>query len=187
MKTTSSALQQSLINFSQNYVKAYQKKHEHLPLVEVDEQWKSPCLQESYDDNTMLWQPQLNEDNLSFDNIENALDITLHQEICSYYTAIYSESLHATCSEGQLSLLFPWCKEDFIRLQENIIGHILMKQKLKQPISIFFAVTDDEDFILSINNDNGEVWVERVGCIPHKKVADNLTDFIETLTPYVDF
>ena len=62
-----------------------------------------------------------------------------------------------------------------------------MKQKLKQPISIFFAVTDDEDFILSINNESGEVWVERVGCIPHKKVADNLTSFIATLEPYVNF
>jgi SecY interacting protein Syd len=187
MKTTSCALQQNIINFSQHYVEVYQQAHAHLPLVEVDEQWQSPCLQGEHDDNTMLWQPQIIEEELSFDNIEQALDITIHQDICSYYTAIYSESLHATCSEGQLSLLFSWCKEDFSRLQENIIGHILMKQKLKQPISIFFAVTDDEDFILSVNNDNGEVWVERVGCVPHKKVADNLTDFIETLEPYVDF
>jgi SecY interacting protein Syd len=60
-----------------------------------------------------------------------------------------------------------------------------MKQKLKQPLTLFFALTDDENMILSVNNDNGEVWVEKVGCEAHKKVADSLTCFIRMLTPRI--
>ena len=37
--------------------------------------------------------------------------------------------------------------------------------------------------ILSINNESGEVWVERVGCKAHKKLAESLNDFICQLTP----
>jgi SecY interacting protein Syd len=68
-------------------------------------------------------------------------------------------------------------------LQENIIGHILMKKRLKQENTIFFGVTNEDDMILSINNETGAVWVERVGCKAHKKLADSLNDFIRQLTP----
>ena len=59
-----------------------------------------------------------------------------------------------------------------------------MKQRLKQTETVFFAVTDEEDIIISIDNANGEVWVERVGCKPHKKLSDSLANFIEQLTPF---
>ena len=58
-----------------------------------------------------------------------------------------------------------------------------MKQKLKQAETVFFAVTDEEDMIISLDNSSGEVWVERVGCKPHKKLSDSLVDFISQLTP----
>jgi SecY interacting protein Syd len=58
-----------------------------------------------------------------------------------------------------------------------------MKQKLKQAETIFFAVTDEEDMIISLDNISGEVWVERVGCKPHKKLSNSLVEFISQLTP----
>ena len=109
----------------------------------------------------------------------------MHDSIKQYFTCYYAESVDAECEEGRLSLLFPWNQDDFARLQENIIGHILMKRKLKQPETVFFAVTDQEDFILSIENETGAVWVEQVGKAPHKKLSDNLTDFIQQLTPVI--
>ncbi len=185
MKLTKSSLQECLIKFAKLYAEKYQQEFGHLPLVEIDEQWQSPCTLDKFNDELMRWQPVIIEDRLSFINIEKALEIEIHQDISNYFMSIYSESVPASCSEGHLSLLFAWCEADFERLQENIIGHVLMKQKLKQPITIFFAVTDEEDTILSINNDNGEVWAERVGCIPHKKVADSILDFIKSLEPLV--
>jgi SecY interacting protein Syd len=84
-----------------------------------------------------------------------------------------------------LSLLFAWNKDDFERLQENLIGHILMKRRLKQEETVFFAVTDEEDMIISVDNASGSVWVERVGCKPHKQLSDSLAQFISQLTPVV--
>jgi len=185
-----------LQQFSKQYVSQYQHVHSHLPIVEQDEQWPSPCEvshENSVNEHTYLslgevfWQPVNieKEQELNFDNVESALELVLHPDIKTYFTTLYSESLDATCEEGNLSLLFAWNKDDFQRLQENLIGHILMKQRLKQGETIFFAVTDEDDMIISIDNDTGAVWVERVGCEPHKKLAESLTQFISKLVPMV--
>ena len=57
-------------------------------------------------------------------------------------------------------------------------------KKMKQE-TVFFAVTDEEDMIISIENATGAVWVERVGCKPHKKLSDSLTQFISQLIPII--
>ena len=175
--------------FAEQYINNYRKAHGVLPQVEQDEQWPSPCEQREAQngeplDGHVFWQPVANSgEQLSFENVESALNITLHQDIKDYFTSIYSESLEAQCDDGKLSLLFAWNEDDFQRLQENIIGHILMKQRLKQPITVFFAVTDEEDMIISFDNDSGEVWVEQVGRKPHKKLTNSIVEFINILEP----
>jgi len=192
MTSTNKTLVQTLLNFSKNYSEQHIEQFGHLPTIEHDEQWISPCELGPHDTNLHYWQPvtmdseQLTndqEESLTFTNVESALDIELHQDIKTYFTTIFSGDIEAQCDEGKLSLLFAWNKEDFERLQENIIGHILMKQRLKQAETVFFAVTDEEDMIISIDNASGEVWVERVGCKPHKKLNDSLAEFILQLIP----
>lgn len=169
------------------YLDSFVKKNKHLPLIEKDDDWISICEQGEHDENFNYWQPSYIKNNeLTFENVESALEITLHIDIKTYFTAMYSDHLNVKCNEGDLALLFAWNDKDFERLQENMIGHILMKQKLKQTVTLFFAITDDEDYILSVNNDNGEVWVERIGCEPHKKVASSLSEFLDQLTPIVE-
>jgi len=186
-----------LRQFSKQYVNQYQQVHSHLPKIEQDDEWPSSCeVSNVYGEiehtalslGEVFWQPVNleKEQELNFDNVESALELTLHPDIKTYFTTIYSESLDATCEEGGLSLLFAWNKDDFQRLQENLIGHILMKQRLKQSETVFFAVTDEEDMIISIDNDTGSVWVERVGCEPHKLLAESLAQFISKLTPIVN-
>jgi len=191
MTSTNKTLAQTLLEFSKNYAQHHLQTFGHLPVIEHDKQWLSPCELEPQNDTHHYWQPiavnseQLNNHSneaLSFVNVESALNLKLHQDIKTYFTTIFSGDIEALCHEGQLSLLFAWNQEDFERLQENIIGHILMKQKLKQTETVFFAVTDEEDIIISIDNNNGEVWVERVGCKPHKKLSDSLASFISQLT-----
>ncbi|MEW6981963.1 SecY-interacting protein [Colwelliaceae bacterium 6471] len=183
MKLANNDLSEILWSFLQEYTRQYQIEFARFPSVDKDEDWPSPCLEEEFDEQKMLWKPHKIVDDLSFENIESALELEFHPDIKTYFTCAYGDAIHAECQEGELSLLLPWSKEDFARLQENIIGHVLMKQKLKQAITIFFAVTDEEDMILSVNNNSGEVWVERVGCEPHKKIADSLTEFLSMLTP----
>lgn len=199
--TSSNQTKTNLVNvlqqFSAQYIEQYQLVHKHLPLIEHDENWPSPCELALSDDETInlpplstqvFWRPTLigKVQELNFDNVESALEIELHEDIKRYFTAQFSESLDASCEEGQLTLLFAWNEADFERLQENLIGHILMKRRLKQAETIFFAVTDEEDMIISVDNDSGAVWVERVGCKPHKKLAESLPQFISTLVPRVN-
>lgn len=184
---------QSLVD---NYLKKHKDSFNHLPTVPFDEKWLSPCEQAEGDGGISYWQPiliadfaksndasELNIEQLNFANLEAALGLSLHSDIKSYFTYIFSADLEVEHQEVPLSLLFAWNIEDFHRLQENIIGHILMKQRLKQVETIFFAVTDDEDMIISLDNATGQVWLEQVGCKPHKKLSDSLTEFIEQLTP----
>ena len=194
MSSTNKNLAQTLIDFGQNYCREHKIHAGYLPIVEHDEDWVSPCELDLHDTNHKYWQPFeiSNDENnandesiLSFANVESALDLELHPDIKTYFTTIFSHELEAECSEGQLSLLLAWNKDDFSRLQENIIGHILMKRRLKQDETVFFAVTDEEDLIISIINSTGEVWVERVGCKPHKKISNSLGEFIKQLTPKI--
>jgi SecY interacting protein Syd len=186
-----------LRDFVKRYVTKYQDEHVHLPIIEHDEEWPSPCEvpienttleQTTLSDGQVFWQPKevQREEKLNFENVESALGLNLHPDIKQYFTLFYSESLEAQCDEGNLSLLFAWNPSDFLRLQENLIGHIMMKQRLKQEETIFFAVTDEEDMIISLDNESGSVWVERVGCKPHKKLSNTLAQFISNLIPTVD-
>ncbi|KGJ92967.1 SecY-interacting protein [Colwellia psychrerythraea] len=192
MTSTNKTLTQALLKFSKDYSQYHIEQFGHLPIVERDEEWLSPCEQGSHDEEHNYWQgcainndnlPENTEKALSFTNVESALNIELHPDIKVYFTTLFSGDIEAKCDEGKLSLLFAWNRGDFERLQENIIGHILMKQRLKQDETIFFAVTDEEDMIISLDNNNGQVWVERVGCKPHKKISDSLVEFILQLTP----
>jgi|JQIA01.1.fsa_nt_gb Syd protein. len=190
-------LPQALHQFAKLYIKNYQHCHNQLPKIEHDVQWVSPCEQGGIEKgdtkkikaekSVVSWQPVeiTSADELSFENVESALALTLHPDIKTYFTTIYSEQLAAKTEDGDLSLLFAWNKDDFQRLQENIIGHILMKRRLKQAETVFFAVTDEDDMIISIDNDTGAVWVEQVGCKPHKKLSNSITEFITQLTPIV--
>lgn len=192
MTSTNKTLANALLNFSNDFSKQHNEQFGYLPIIEQDELWPSPCEKGAHDDSHNYWQPVAvnNEqqgdgslEKLSFANVESALELEIHQDVKTYFTTIFSSDIEAKCDEGKLSLLFAWNREDFDRLQENIIGHILMKQRLKQSETVFFAVTDEEDMIISIDNANGEVWVERVGCKPHKKLSDSLVAFIAQLTP----
>lgn len=179
-------LMNGVYSLASEYIDNFVEKNQHLPVIEKDADWLSVCEQGEHDETFNYWQPHhINSNELTFENVESALDIALHPDIKTYFTAIYSDHLTVKCDEGELSLLFAWNNKDFERLQENMIGHILMKQKLKQAVTLFFAITDDEDYILSLHNTTGEVWVERIGCEPHKKVANSLCEFIQQLTPVV--
>jgi len=198
MTSTNSTLLSALHCLVNKYLQTHHDTYVHLPTVTFDEEWLSPCEQGKTEEGLSYWQPiiitdlaqtrgatNIDVEQLTFANLESALGLSLHHDIKSYFSYIFSADLDVECQEGQLSLLFAWNLEDFQRLQENIIGHILMKQRLKQAETIFFAVTDEEDMIISIDNTTGEVWVEQVGCKPHKKLSNSLAEFITQLTPII--
>ena len=182
MKSSNPQIFEQLNQLLADFIVQHKAKYQCLPQVQFEPEWLSPCQQGEVNDEYIHWQPIKVDDPLTFTNVAQALEITLHDDFSTYYSCFYSESIPVHCSEGYLELLFAWNKDDFERLQQNVIGHVLMKQKLKQPITLFFAVTDEHDHIISMINDTREIWVEKVGCLPHKKLANSLSEFIASLT-----
>jgi SecY interacting protein Syd len=160
------------------------KKHPEMALVEYDNEWPSDCYTASGSTgDRVTWQPVKRIGLANFSDLENALDMKIHQDVISFYSAYWSDNLSAETSKGYLQLLQPWNQADFERLQQNLVGHILMKRRLKQPETLFIALTDEDDFILTVDNSSGEVVLEQVGLLPKEVLAPNLTVFIQSLQP----
>lgn len=155
--------------------------------IPYDSEWPSPCYQQTAGEGQLVvWQPVRQQEGNSFSGVESALEMRLHEDFCAYFTRYYSFHLPATASQGHCELLQVSSQDDFKRLQENLIGHILMKQRLKQKITLFFALTDDDDYLLSLDNASGEVLLERVGRKPQEILAPSLAAFIDQLSPRRD-
>lgn len=158
------------------------------PQIEPDSQWPSPC--EFTENDKTYWKPieqqqsaSLGNDNRSFDNVGQAMDLVVDAQYAAFFSGYYADNINAEHQVGPLQFLQPWSETDFERLQQNLIGHLMMKAKLKQAATLFFALTDEDDLNLVVVNDSSEVWLEYVGKEPHKKVADNLAEFINQCTP----
>lgn len=144
---------------------------------------RSPCIVKHVQNNEVEWQPVLQSEPADFANVEHALELQLHNDIKMYYQLYFGAGLSAQHPRGKLMLLQVWDDEDSKRLQENIIGHIIMKRWLKQRETVFFATTEDDDILLSVLNSSGEVYLEHVGQEVREKLADNLAQFFSQLSP----
>jgi SecY interacting protein Syd len=171
------------------YVKKYliaAKNYPEMVTVEYDNEWPSDCYTTPGNvGDRVTWQPIKRSGSANFNDLEKALEMKIHQDVISYYSAYWSDNLSAESSNGYLQLLQPWNQNDFERLQQNLVGHILMKRRLKQPETLFVALTDEDDYILTVDNTSGEVMLEQVGLLPKKAVAANLAVFIQSLQPSV--
>lgn len=152
----------------------------------------SPCIEgEFLDDHgegtetAVYWHPINREDSVSFDNVNTALDIKLHADINGLFCRYFSAPLLFESKWGAGELLQVWNETDFDYLQQNIIGHLMMKKKLKQAPTWFIGVLGDGDKMLTVDNSDGSVWIEIPGETPSEKLTDSLGAFIEVLTPRV--
>ncbi|MBO1254118.1 SecY-interacting protein [Alteromonas sp. 5E99-2] len=171
---------QSLTEFVEKFISLSSKSKR---TIEYDPEWPSICV-----DNTniqkgenVIWTPKVQEPKQSFSNVEEGLEIRLHSDIKAFYTAFWSESLFVRSNGENYELLQVWNEEDFAILQENLIGHVLMKRRLKQAETLFIGLADEDDIIVSVNNEFGQVVLEQVGREPHKVLANSLPEFISGL------
>ena len=173
----------ALNEFVQKYL-VLAKKYPEMLLVEYDNDWPSECHTSLGNTGDKVdWQTVKRSGLANFSDLEKALEMKIHQDVISYYSAYWSDNLIAETDKGHLQLLQPLNQHDFERLQQNLVGHILMKRRLKQPETLFIGLTDEDDFILTVDNVSGEVMLEQVGLLPKEVVAPNLAVFIQSLKP----
>ena len=177
----------ALTNFLNLYQEAYQKQLNESPRFFAKGE-PSECVLDEDSINqgvAVQWVSVIREDAGNFDNLNQALNITLHTDINAFYGHYFAGPLMFNSSWGMGEILQVWNQNDFECLQQNIIGHLMMKKKLKQPLTWFVGVLDDNDKMITVNNDDGSVWIEMPGEQQSTRLADNLHDFIYQLTPRV--
>lgn len=174
---------QSLDNFIRRFTDAHQQQGQPL-ITEWDKGWPSECEIGEPDSQGMIsWQPVRRTEQADFTATERALEMSFHDDIKTFYCRYWSECLDASTARGGLQLLQAWNQDDFERLLQNMVGHVLMKRRLKQAPTLFFAATDDDDFIISLDNASGRVMLEQVGLEPQEVLAESLSEFLTQLEP----
>lgn len=185
MLTTAQAMQQ----FATDYSKAVVNETGFLPQVCHDNEWSSPCeLDGAREGEKIQWQWQLQTldhqtENNGFANIEHALELSLHQDIKDYYHTLYSGSLFGLFEAQQFELLQIWNEQDLDRLSGNIIGHLMMQQKLKQSLTVFIGCVVNSEKMLSIDNTTGQVVCEIAGNNEREILANSISEFLTRLSP----
>jgi len=161
---------------------------DYLPQQEFDPEWDSPCFIEASDSEKLraehkAWLPVKRDEITSFSNIESALSIELDPQIADFFGAYFSDHMPASFNDEIIELVQVWSADDFDRLQENMIAHLMMKKTLKQPPTLFIASCVDDMQIIALDNVSGEVVRETLGKGITAVLAPDLATFISQLTP----
>lgn len=173
---------EALRDFTARYVAHWQQQHGHFPASAELYGVPSPCIISELDER-VLWQPQDFTLPASLAAVERALDIQLQPDLTMFYTTQFAGDMHAQFTQQPLTLLQVWSEDDFTRLQENLIGHLVMKRRLKQSPTLFIATTDSEQDVIAVCNLTGEVIVEQPGTKKRQKLAVDIQTFLNALQP----
>lgn len=155
--------------------------------TDFDPEWRSPCELSITEPGFIGWRPVPQRPTMSFDGLAHALEQPIHEDIRAFYSSYWSGHLSASTHDGAVNLIQLWNPEDFDRLIENLIGHSLAKQRLKQPFTVFIATTEaDSELFISIDNRTGHILLEEPGRQPLRTIADSLAEFLNRLTPVIE-
>jgi SecY interacting protein Syd len=175
---------EALERLLRRYVEDHQRVSGALPVQEHDPAWPSECqIGEPDADGMVHWRPQARDTGADFNGLERALEVEIHPDIKSFYGSYWGSVMELQAEEGGVSLIQIWNNDDFDRLVENILGHAMAKQRIKAPLTIFIASTDEGEYMLSVDNESGHVVLEEPGSPPTREVASSLAEFLDRLRP----
>lgn len=142
----------------------------------------SPCVISTVDD-YVIWQPKPFTLKQNVNPIEQAMDIVVQPALHALYTMQFAGDMPARFGAERLTLLQTWSEEDFLRVQENLIGHLVTQRRLKLSPTLFIATLDSELDVISLCNLSGEVVKETLGTRQRTVLAADLATFLRQLEP----
>jgi SecY interacting protein Syd len=160
---------------------AYQQQRGILVCCSDDEMRPSPCRYDPH--NSALWKYSARPQAADLHNIAAALACNFHPAIHAYYGYGFAGQISASFKGLAVTLVQPWNDEDFERLQENMVAHVMMLQRLKLPITLFLATVPNELQVISLDNETGAVVLEQLGQPKRWVLADSLPAFLQRLSP----
>ncbi|MEE4300280.1 MAG: SecY-interacting protein Syd [Pseudomonadales bacterium] len=153
--------------------------------TEHDPAWPSPCEIGAPDANGLVhWQPVLRDDYDLLGPLEETLGVAIHPSVVSFYGRWFSDGFRTVAREGEVNLIGVWNEDDTLRLQQNLLGHALQQQRRRQPLTFFFALTEEaSEAVLSVDNARGAVVLEVPGTDRREDVSATLASFLRELSP----
>lgn len=172
----------ALTAFTSRYCEAWHQKNETWPQGEDLYGVPSPCIITSLDEK-VLWQPQPFTLEQNVNAVERAMDIVVQPAVHAFYTTQFAGDMRARFASETLTLLQTWSEDDFQRVQENLIGHLVTQKRLKLAPTLFIATLDSELDVIAVCNLNGEVIKETLGTRKRDVLAPSLAEFLTQLEP----
>lgn len=170
--------------FTARYCDAWHETHHSWPQSEALYGVPSPCVISSLNDR-VVWQPQPFDAEPNVNAVERALDIVIQPALHSIYSTQFAGDMLARFDNETLTLLQTWSADDFLRVQENLIGHLVTQKRLKLSPTLFIATLDSELDVISICNLTGEVVKETLGTRKRTLLAPSVATFLNQLEPVV--
>lgn len=175
---------EALSAFTQRYISLWQQETGDLPASDALYGVPSPCIIKNQDE-SVYWLPQPFSSVARLDGVERALEISLHPDIHAFYTAQYAGDMTAQFDSHPCTLLQVWSEDDFVRMQENLIGHLLTQKRLKLSPTLFLATTDSEMTMVSLCNVSGQILMEEFGTRQRQMLSPDLSTFLAELCPKI--
>ena len=172
----------------QRYRNLWLNERGEAPRAEFDRAWPSPCVQQTHDNEDVFayhWQAKPRHSTSLFAPLEQALEVTIHPDLIAFYGGFWADSIPIEHPLSDGLLLQIWNQEDEQRLLENQLGHAFARLKGRLPLSFFIACTHSE-LNICLDNQSGEIVLDRPGFEAHKVVAASLEQFLLTSSPCLD-
>ncbi|CAM3825958.1 SecY-interacting protein [Xenorhabdus thuongxuanensis] len=175
---------EELSDFTRRYVELWQEKTGFPPASSELYGIPSPCIERT-GDGVVHWLPQPFSAQEKLSKVETALEIRLQDSIHDYYVMQFAGDMTASFAGQNFSLIQVWSEDDFIRLQENLIGHLITQKRLKLSPTVFIGTTDSDMGLISVCNLTGQVIFEQFGSHEREILSTNLVSFLSVINPVV--
>ncbi len=167
----------------QSYAEKVQARTNKLPLIEHDPQWPSPCENGVVDEHGFIqYQAVARQPSANLNSLAKALEVEFPDALSEFYGSFFSGPIKSQLDDHHIELLQVWNEDDYDLLQQNITGHVLMKRKLKQADTVFIGLTEQDDLLITVLLETGQVCLEYVGKKPHYVLAESLEAFLGSLS-----